>query len=181
MVHEAVQCELDPGERLLWAGTPQKGLLFRKFDYILIPFSVCLAGFAVIWETVVIRTGGPALMIVWGIPFVLVGLTMLFGRFVVDAKIRATTYYGVTDKRVVIISGLFKRTIQSSDLSLLRGLNLIETKNRRGTISFNAANPSSPWIDTLPFGLPQVPQFEMIENARVVYDLISKARKACRD
>ncbi len=175
---QAVQRELDSDERLLWAGCPQKGILFRKFDFVLIPFSILWAGFAIVWETIVIRTGGPVLMIIWGIPFVLVGLMMLFGRFIVDAKIRETTYYGVTDKRVIIITGLFNRKIQSSDLSLLRGLTLIEAENRKGTISFSAENPYSSWMQNLPFGQTPAPQFEMIENARDVYDIISKARTA---
>lgn len=180
MNHEAeqtVQRALDPGERLLWAGSPQKGILFRKSDFALIPFSILWAGFAIVWEIIVIRTGGPVLMIMWGIPFVLVGLMMLFGRFIVDAKIRETTYYGVTDKRVIIITGLFNRKIQSSDLSLLRSLSLTEAKNRKGTISFGAENPYSSWMQNLPFGQTMAPQFEMIENARDVYDIISRARK----
>jgi hypothetical protein len=173
-----MQRELDPGERLLWAGCPQKGILFRKLDFALIPFSVFWAGFAIVWEVVVIRTNGPVVMIIWGIPFVLIGLMMLFGRFIVDARIRETTLYGVTDKRVIIIAGLFNRKIQSSDLSLLRGLTLIEAKNRKGTISFSAEYPYSSWMQNLPFGQTQAPQFEMIENARDVYDIISRARMA---
>ncbi len=181
MNHEAEQAvlrELDPGERLLWAGSPQKGILFRKFDLALIPFSILWAGFAIVWEIIVINSGDPVLMIIWGIPFVLVGLMMLFGRFIVDAKIRETTYYGVTDKRVIIIAGLFNRKIQSSNLSLLRGLTLIEAKNRKGTISFSAENPYSSWMQNLPFGQTLAPQFEMIENARDVYTIISRARQA---
>lgn len=181
MIHEAEQAmqrEMDSGERLLWAGSPQKGFLFRKLDFALIPFSIVWAGFALVWEIIVIRSGGPVLMIIWGIPFVLVGLMMLFGRFIVDAKIRETTYYGVTDKRVIIITGLFNRKIQSSDLPLLRGLTLIEAKNRKGTISFSAENPYSSWMQNLPFGQTQTPQFEMIENARDVYDIIARARKS---
>ena len=170
--------QLSSDEKLLWVGSPQKGILFRKFDFALIPFSILWAGFAIVWEIVVIRTGGPVLMVIWGIPFVLVGLMLLFGRFIVDAKIRENTHYGVTDKRVIIITGLFNRKIQSSDLSLLRGLTLIEAKNRKGTISFNAENPYSSWMQNLPFGQTSAPQFEIIENARDVYDIISKARKA---
>ncbi len=174
---QAVQRELDPGERLLWAGNPQKGILFRKFDFALIPFSIFWTGFAIVWEIIVIRTGGTILMIIWGIPFVLAGLMMLFGRFIVDAKIRETSYYGVTDRRVIIITGLFKRKIQSSKLSLLRGLTLTEAKNRKGTISFSAENPYSSWMQNLPFGQTLAPQFEMIDNARDVFDIISRARE----
>ena len=36
----------------------------------------------------------------WGIPFLAIGLHFMFGRFLIDAKQRANTGYGVTDRRV---------------------------------------------------------------------------------
>jgi hypothetical protein len=49
--------------------------------------------------------GVPLFFALWGIPFILVGSHLIFGRFLVDAKQRAKTTYGLTGERVVIVSG----------------------------------------------------------------------------
>jgi len=41
--------ELFPGEELLWAGTPKRGIVFRLLDLYLIPFSFC-------WLYIVVTT-----------------------------------------------------------------------------------------------------------------------------
>src|SRR5262245_52827091 len=106
-----VQRELGPQERLLWSGRPRVGLVLRASDTFMIPFSLLWGGFAVFWEYSVVTGGAPFFFMLWGIPFVLVGLYFIFGRFVVDMKQRETTTYGVTDERVLIISGLFARRV----------------------------------------------------------------------
>jgi hypothetical protein len=180
MDHEAeqiIQRELASDERLLWSGCPQKGILFRWYDILLIPFSLLWGGFAIFWEVKVIQTGGPFFLILWGIPFVLIGLQITIGRFIVDAKIRASTYYGVTNRSVIIISGLVKRKILSCDLKSLRELSFSEIMNRKGSISFGAENPHSSWLQNMPFGQTDAPQFEMVENARDIFEIIRHAKE----
>ena len=45
---------------------------------------------------------------------VAVGLYIIGGRFAVDAQQRANTFYGVTNKRIIIVSGLFGRGLNTS-------------------------------------------------------------------
>jgi hypothetical protein len=89
------------GERILWSGRPAQGLLFTGRDTVLIPFM--FGAFAVFWESMVLtQQNAPGFFMLWGVPFVLIGLYLIVGRFLLDAWIRAGTDYAVTNKRILI-------------------------------------------------------------------------------
>ena len=117
----------------------------------------------------------------WGIPFVCVGLFFVFGRFFLDAHSRARTTYGVTNERILILSGLFAQQTKSLQLRTLTDVSLIQRGDGSGTITFgpahymNAFFPAGAWPST---GRYAPPSFDLIERAKEVYDIICNAQRA---
>ena len=85
-------------EHILWHGKPEPGRTFTKQDIIMIPFSLLWCGFAIFWTVSASSAGG--FFGLFGIPFVLVGLYMVFGRFIHGAYVRKNSYYVITNKRI---------------------------------------------------------------------------------
>jgi hypothetical protein len=178
-VRVQLQPELGPREKLLWAGRPRQGILLRPADALLIPFSLLWAGFAIFWESTVVRTPAPGFFVVWGIPFVAIGCYLVLGRFFVDARQRARTYYGVTNERILIVSGILGRKISSIDLRSLPAMSLDERRSGEGSIMFGSDTPGYWWMHGT--GWPGanrrlVPRFDSIADARHVFELIRKAQ-----
>ncbi len=178
-----IRRELDPDEELLWAGQPHQGVQLTGVDWFLIPFSLVWGGFALVWETVVLWNGVWPFAI-FGLLFVAVGLYMMFGRFFRAAHKRKHTYYGVTNSRVIIVTGKRLDQVQSKRLSTIEQLDLKTKRDGSGTIELGESR--------LPFGMSGVmadagwpmigrqtpPRLAMIDDARDVYQTIRRARHA---
>jgi hypothetical protein len=132
-LEQRLRRDLESGEQLLWMGRPASGFRLRGEDAVLIPFSLLWGGFAIFWEASVVQRGQPGWFALWGIPFVLMGLHLIVGRFVLDAVRRARTLYAVSDRRVVVLSGLWTREVKSVWLRTLPEITVREGR-RLGTI-----------------------------------------------
>lgn len=177
---------LDPGEKLLWSGQPRGGIVFRGQDVFLIPFSLVWGGFAIFWESMALfmipKDAGPVAFLfpLFGLPFVVIGLYLIFGRFFVDARSRARTYYGVTSERILILSGLFSQQLKSLQLRTLTDVSLTQRSDGSGTITFGQANVMAMFAVTGSWpgaGRFALPTFDLIENAKGVYDIVRNAQK----
>lgn len=176
-----VERELGAGEHLIWSGQPKAGLLFRPADLFLIPFSFLWAGFAVFWEFGAIGGGAPFFFMIWGIPFLLVGAYITVGRFFVDAAMRARTHYALTNQRVLIIGGLFSRTVKTLALRSLPEIALVERRDGSGTITFGSGMPFAEWYRGFAWpGMDQrmPPAFELIPDAKAVSEMLRQAQRA---
>jgi hypothetical protein len=180
-VAEEIRRHLSSGERVLWSGQPKQGLVLRGADAFMIPFSLLWGGFAIFWEWSVINSGAPPLFVLWGIPFVLVGLYLIVGRFFVEAKQRERTLYAVTDQRILIVSGVFARRVKSLSLKTLTDVSLTENSNGEGSINFGAATALSSVFGGFS-GWPGMeaqmgPRFDLIPMAKSVYETIRAAQR----
>ncbi len=179
--------QLLPGERLVWEGQPLQGIRLQPYDAVLIPFSLLWCGFAFFWEASALerlRTpGGDAVFALFGIPFCLVGLYVLAGRFFVDARRRARVFYGVTDRRVIICEPSGTTTL---DLRSLPPVHVTEWKHA-GTLTFGM--PVTRGYDRHEHAHghlhlhgrsrpPDPPAFEFIADVHRVHQLLEEARRA---
>jgi hypothetical protein len=96
---------LRPGEQLLWSGRPDPSMWFSPADVFLVPFSIMWGGFAVVWELGALVSGAGPFFALWGIPFVAVGLYMMFGRFIYKHRTKLRTAYGLTPDRALVAVG----------------------------------------------------------------------------
>jgi hypothetical protein len=173
---------LQSGERLIWSGAPAQGLLLTTQDWYLVPFSLVWGGFVIFWEFTALtqQTNGNAFMAVWGIPFMLVGLYLIIGRFLIDAWVRSGMAYAVTNKRILILRSPPFSNFTSVAIDRLPDASLKEGSDGRGTIRFSPSIPVwgrrgfSSWTPSL----DPTPQFLGIENARSVFDQIQSATQA---
>lgn len=174
----AIESQLGANERLLWSGQPKQGLMLRPLDILLVPFSLLWGGFVIFWEVAAAIADAPSFFLLWGIPFALIGLYLVFGRFFVDVWQRRKTYYAVTNERVLILSGIFGRNTRSLSLRTLSDMSLRRNRDGRGTITFGPSYPFSGWRTGLYPGTGRyaAPTFEMIEDAQTVYDLIRRTQ-----
>jgi hypothetical protein len=181
----SIERELNNGERLLWKGRPRGGIRLRAADIFLIPFTLFWAGFAFFSGFVAFRqvlqkgsAAWPALVPI--APFILIGLYIFIGRFFVDAMMRARTEYALTNRRAIIISGFFSRSVKSIDLLSTPEILLNERGDKSGTITFGAT-PFGGWMQRNPWSFGSssaVPAFEMIEDVRSVYRIVDQIRAA---
>lgn len=114
---EQFQRELLSGESIHWAAMPNPSVTFHSDDLFMIPFSLLWGGFAIFWEASAFGLWGISNRDaeshygfgLIGIPFILIGQYMIWGRFVWDAYLKRRTYYAVTNRRVLIMQDAWKR------------------------------------------------------------------------
>lgn len=149
--------------------------MFYWRDWFLIPFSVLWCGFAVFSTWIVWLQDAPWFTKIWGGAFVLIGLFFVFGRFLVDAYIRANLTYAVTNERLLVMS---RRTITSHSLRILPQVTFTEGKQGKGTIKFGQPLSMTSLRFGFEFWLPVLNkcQFINVKDGQKVYRLILRAQ-----
>ncbi|HKP33561.1 MAG TPA: PH domain-containing protein, partial [Sphingomicrobium sp.] len=110
--------------------------------------------------------------------FLIIGIYMLVGRYIVDMLVRGHTEYALTNQRAIIESGLFRRSTRSVNLAAAPEMSFNEGRNGRGTIEFGPTSPFSAVGRNWAGGSRVVsPAFENIDNADSVYAQVLSAQR----
>ena len=173
---------LQPGERIAWEGAPEVRPYVLRGSWYMIPFSLLWGGFAIFWEVSVLAEGGPTFFALWGIPFVLLGLYLIFGRFYVAWREAKNTAYAITDRRVLLLGGAFRPSLTEIDLANLPSVQLDEGRDGTGSITLG---PASGFMRVPPgwptMGIYRAPAaIQSIRNVRRAFDVLQQARSELR-
>jgi hypothetical protein len=186
-----VQPEMWSGERVYWAGMPNPKIIFHSDDWTAIPFTLIWTGFFVFWEGNALGYWGRASQTgetnlfntLWGIPFLIVGNYMVWGRFLLDAWLKRRTYYAVTNRRVLIMQmGWKKRT----NWMYLEAIPAIEREGvETGTLWFGKKYPviagrGQKTRSMSRFEVSGIPVFADIDDVDGVQRLIQELRENVR-
>jgi hypothetical protein len=185
-----VQPELLAGENICWSGQPNTSVIFHKDDSFLIPISVLWGGFAMFWEAAVaglFRQGNPWVFgALWGIPFVVYGQYLIWGRFLYAAWKKKRTFYAVTTRRVIAVQQSWRRQTVCTYIDTMPTLIRENGSNGTGTLRFAQWEIEHPgarqlgWVRFDLMAIGRVPTFVDIDDVDSVYRVVSDLREKAR-
>lgn len=182
------QPELLPGESAHWTGQPSPTVIFHKEDVFMIPFSLIWGGFAIVWELGVLgyglfgsgtsKSGPSSFMALWGIPFVVIGQYMIWGRFLHAAWRKKRIFYAVTNRRVLILADARTRSLNAAMLETIPIIQKVVRRDGIGTLTFGApisdrSKDMGSWSGISTSGTPT---FVDIPDAEQVHALVTRLR-----
>lgn len=121
---------LAKGERILWQGQPEKGVVWHDMISALSFVGVFFTGFSLFWILAAMAMTAQApfpfsLFWLFGLPFLGIGLFMLGGHAVFDAWLRAHTWYTLTDRTAFIATDVLgKKTLGTYPIAEMAFLEL---------------------------------------------------------
>ncbi len=193
--HSGWEGILDEGEEILWQGAPDGALDFSGFWSAQTLFALFFTGFSLFWiVTAYLMTGQlndtvgrviNAVFPLFGVPFLLIGLQLLIGRFWTDARRRRNSYYTLTNRAAYIgVDAKGKRSLERYEIG--PETRLVLEAGDLGSVWFARA------VHAMPRHVPQMRRsrtriggatqtiqsigFERLSNARDVYAMMRKVQ-----
>jgi hypothetical protein len=162
---------------------PNPNVIFHSDDWTAIPFSLLWTGFFVFWEFGVWKQKS-IFMTLWGIPFLVIGNYMVWGRFFVDGWLKRRTYYALTNRRAMILQNGWKTKVSTTYLESIPNIEF--EGDSIGTIWLGPKYPviatrGKKTRDLSRFSVGDVPVFADIDDVAALHRLIlnlSQERKA---
>jgi hypothetical protein len=166
-------------------------VVFHRQDVYLIPFGLFWGGFAIFWEYLAAgslaysaghhsqKSDPQWFFVFWGIPFVLIGQYVMWGRFVYDAWLKKRTHYAVTDRRVLVVQDAWGRRMSAAYLDSVPAVHREHGPERIGSLLFGFPEPvrRDGWQIWNAMSIRRVPVFVDIEDVDEVYRLVAELRE----
>ncbi len=167
--------ELAPGERVLWSGTPRRGLFVQPADLLQVPISLVIL-YVFVTQARQANLRDPMQLLLGGVIFIAV-MYFAVGRFFFDAYRRGRSSYALTSERMLVKESLFSDFVKSFPLNTITDTGLREKRNGFGNIWIGRRYLPPGWQDTRLSATSGHPNgFSMIPDARHVYELLEAAR-----
>lgn len=168
--------KLDKDEKVLWEGQPRQGIIFKSSDWFFIPFSFMWFAGSIFWVILAAMSGAPIFFAFFGLPFCILGVYIFALRFFHDKHKRKNIFYAVTNKRVLISSGMQVKSISLGDWPTIQ---LIEKMDGTGSIKFKQEQKSANSGDASDFFGTREESSHLvgIKEPKKVYDLIKSLTK----
>ncbi len=164
-------------EIILWTGKPVRGIKLRDADIIILPMSIILLGFSGMLDYVLFKLQAPVIFRVIGFLFGLIAIYMGVIRILLNSTKREKTFYCITTKRVLMLSGS-KMKLQTLPLKNIERIDLTEEKDGTGFIIFGNTNPLWPWLlGSFYMSGDNIPGLQMLPDVKKVFDLLQDELK----
>lgn len=166
---------LEEGEQILWQGAPDPRVIFSLTQIPEILFGLFFAGFALFWTTMASLTGG--IFGLFGLPFLVVGLMVIFKSNYLMAFLNRHTYYTLTSRRAIIATSFpyVKREMKSYPIDAKTEIELSQ-EDEFGTIIFHRKL----WHSRRSGSRSKDIGFYRIQDARRVFSLMRQIQQEAR-
>lgn len=162
MQNSALSELLQPGETVVWSGTPNRDQLLVRSDYVWIPLGLlvallALAAFIASVVTFIGGNGGGVVGLVVALALGAVAYQLIIGRVVRRRAALKNLSYAITDRRAIVVGDNLQTTA-------LNGASpqIVQHYNNRGTISLGDL------------------RFENVNDAPLVFEILSAQIAAAR-
>ena len=172
---EKMSFELEPGESVLWSGTPRRGLVFQPFDVLQVPITLVIL-YVLVTKMDLSNFQNPVEAVL-GLVILGVAIYVSAGRFFFDAYRRGRSTYALTSERMLIRESLCSDFVKSFPLNTITDTLLREGRGGFGSILIGRRFLPVGWQDTRLLPTQGHPNgFAMIPDARHVYEMLEAAR-----
>lgn len=176
----SIHNHLLPGEEILWEDTPHLNGKFNSGSVGVSVFGIIWLSFSLFWTIMAFtmtrgETGFFGILFpLFGLPFVAIGLFLVFFA---PAKQRAknqSTYYYVTNKRLIVnIDTQKSPTFNSMFYRDIKGVQIIQNRDNTGNIVFTPTLGITAAYSNTSVSIPSADNcFYRVENANDVHKLI---------
>lgn len=150
-------------EQVLWTGMPEKGRLFTGQDLCSFRSGLCGWLFPCFGRWRLWKSSAPLFSSLFGLPFIGIGVYLVFGVFIQRLRLRGRTFYAITNKKIMIKRG---NRIAMYDAWDLPPMSIRIHKNGNGTIVFQeTVYGTGRRSSTRYFALENIADFEQAQNA----------------